>query len=219
MMKRLTGVLVGLTVAASPVAAQEGLGFGGFAGTLGLGAEAAVGLTDAIVVRGGFGIVPFEPGIDGSGVALDLKLPSSYHVGVDLYLNSAFRLSGGVLLRTDDPSVKGALTEPQEIGGTVFQPSEVGTLTGVIDGKDQAPYLLIGFGKHTAPGLGLFVDLGVAFTGEPTVRLGAQGGSLSPNEEPLKSALEQEAREIEDDISAYAKYYPFLSLGVRYGLR
>jgi hypothetical protein len=219
MIKRLAVLLTGLTAITSPVGAQVGLGFGGFAGTLGLGGEAAVGVTDAIVFRGGFGVFPMEPGIDVSGVAVDLKLPSSYHVGVDLYLNSAFRLGGGVLLRNDDPKVKGKLTEPQEIGGIVFQPSEVGTLTGVFDGSDQSPYLLIGFGKHTAPGLGLFVDLGIAFTGEPEVRLGAEGGALSPDEEPLKSALEQEARDVQDDIPSYAKYYPFFSLGVRYGLR
>jgi len=218
MIKRILAVAVLVGVGAPQTVAAQGLGFGVFGGSLGLGGEAAVGVTDRIVLRGGFGVFSFEPTVDVSDLSVELDMPSSYHAGIDLYLNGSMRLSGGVLLRIDDPKLSGTFTEPQEIGGTEFSPAEIGTLTGVLDAKDQAPYLLIGFGKHIDPGVGLFLDLGVAFVGEPDVRLGAQGGSLSPDAEPLKSALEREAQEIEDDLQGYLKYFPFISLGLRFGV-
>ena len=45
-------------------------------------------------------------------------------------------------------------------------PQALGTLTGVVDSRSQAPYVLIGLGKHTSAGMGLSVDLGVAFLGD-----------------------------------------------------
>jgi hypothetical protein len=211
-------VLIGVLVIAPTAVAAQGLGFGVFGGTLGLGGEAAIGVTDRFVVRGGYGFMPFEPSVTVSDLEVTLDLPSSYHVGIDLYVNNALRFGGGVLFRTDDPSVKGTFQSPQEIGGTTFQPSEIGTLTGVFDARDRAPYLLLGFGRHTEPRVGLFIDLGVVFVGEPDVVLGAEGGSLSADTDPLKGALDREATDFEQDMKGYLKFWPFLNLGVRIGL-
>ncbi|NIR80887.1 MAG: hypothetical protein GWO00_21790, partial [Gemmatimonadetes bacterium] len=67
------------------------------------------------------------------------------------------------------------------------------TLTGRIHSGERAPYLLVGFGKHTAPGFGLFLDVGAAFTGDPEVTLDAEGGTFSDQAE-LEARLEEEAR-------------------------
>ena len=100
-----------------------------------------------------------------------------------------------------------------------FTPEEIGTLTGVIESSGSAPYVLIGFGRHTAEGVGLFLDLGFAFMGDPTVRLGARDGTLSDDVDPLMSALLQEAEDFEDDVPGYMKFWPILSLGIRVGAR
>lgn len=218
MIKRTVVLLGALAVIPGTVAAQ-GLGFGAFGGTLGIGGEAAIGLTDRLVLRGGYAFVPVEPSFTVSDLELTFDLPSSYHVGLDVYLNNALRVGGGILFRSDDPLVKGVFTSDQQIGGTTFTPTEIGTLTGVFDGRDRAPYILFGFGRHTQPGVGLFVDVGVAFVGDPDVVLGAEGGSLSADADPLKSALEQEAADMERDAGSYLKLWPFFSLGVRVGLR
>jgi hypothetical protein len=218
MIKR-TVVLLGVLVTAPAAVSAQGLGFGAFAGTLGIGGEAAIGVTDRFVVRGGYGFMPYEPSFTVSDLELTFKLPSSFHVGIDLYLNNAFRVGGGVLWRTDDPTVEGAFTTDQDIGGTTYTPAQVGTLTGVFGGRDRAPYVLIGFGRHTQPGVGLFLDLGVAFVGEPDITLGATGGTLDPNSNAsFRSALDQEATDMEQDAGGYLKLWPWLSLGVRVGL-
>jgi hypothetical protein len=206
-------VLLACTV---PSAATAQFALAARAGTLGLGGELAAGLSERVVIRGGIGIVPFEPNMSFSDLDLSLKLPTVYNVGIDLYLNGAFRLGGGLLFRTDDPTVNGNFTASQEIGGTVFTPQEIGTLTGILDASNRAPYVLIGFGRHTAPGVGLFLDLGVAFTGDPSVTLSAAGGTLSDDPGTI-SALNQEARDFEADMRGYLKIWPILSLGIRLG--
>jgi len=218
MIKR-AAVLLGVLVTAPSAVAAQGLGFGAFGGTLGIGAEAAIGITDRVVFRGGYAFMPYEPSFTVSDLDLTFKLPSSVHLGLDLYFNNALRLGGGIVWRSEDPSVKSVLTASQDIGGTTFTPAEIGTLTGVFDGRDRAPYVLLGFGRHTQPGVGLFIDLGVVFVGEPDIVLGATGGSLSADSEPLKSALVQEATDMEQDAGSYLKLWPFLSLGLRVGLR
>lgn len=217
-MIRRTLALAIAVLATLPVAGSaQGLGLGPRIGTLGLGAEVALGLTDQIVVRGGVGFVPWEPTVGLSGVDVTLKAPTVYNVGLDLYLSDAVRIGGGMLFRTDDPRVTGRFGSDQDIGGTTFTPQQIGTLTGVLDSKDTAPYMLIGFGRHTASGVGLFLDLGVAFIGDPTVRLSAEGGTLSADADPLMSALQQEASDFEDDMRGYLKLWPILSLGIRLG--
>jgi hypothetical protein len=203
-------------VAPCAVAAQ-GLGFGARVGTLGLGGEVAIGLTEGLVVRGGMGITPLERGVTFSDVDVTLKLPTVYNVGLDLYLNGAVRLGGGVLLRSGHPEVTATFSASQDIGGTSFTPQEIGTLAGVIESSGAAPYVLIGFGRHTAEGVGLFLDLGFAFMGDPSVRLGARDGTLSDDAPPLMDALQREASDFENDMRGYLKFWPILSLGIRVG--
>jgi hypothetical protein len=147
---------------------------------LGVGGEAALALGSSAVIRGGIGLMPLELDASISGVDFILTLPETwYNVGLDLYLGPSFRIGGGMLFKPDDPTLAGNFTTTQSIGGRNFTPEEIGTLTGVIDSKDQAPYFLIGFGKHTSSGIGLTLDIGAAFLGDPSVSLDATGGTFS----------------------------------------
>jgi hypothetical protein len=218
MLKRSLVVLVAVASFSPLALAAQGLGLGGRVGTLGLGGELAIGLTDRVVARGGIGFTPFEPTMTFGDLDVSLTIPSVWNVGLDLYLNGAMRIGGGMMFRTSDPEVTGEFNQPQEIGGTTFTPGQLGTLTGVFDSNNNAPYVLIGFGRHTADGLGLFIDFGVAFVGDPDVRLDATGGSLDPDTDPtLRNALDQEAAEFEDDVRGYLKFWPVLSIGFRLG--
>jgi hypothetical protein len=157
----LIGTAVPITVLA------QGLALDARAGTLGLGGEIALDLSERLVVRGGIGITPLEPGTTLSGVDVSLKLPTVYNVGVDIYLNGAVRLGGGLLFRTGDLEVTGDFTADQDLGGTSFTPQQIGTLSGVLDWKDRAPYVLIGVGRHTAQGTGLFLGPGLRVLRRP----------------------------------------------------
>jgi len=218
-MKKLTLVLSAAAIVAGPVAASaQGFGVAARAGTLGLGAEAAVGLGESVAVRGGLGLVPFELNATIDEMAVNLELPRTwYNVGLDLYLNGAFRMGGGMLFKPDDPTLTGDFTTSQDIGGRTFTPDEIGTLTGIVDSQDSAPYVLIGFGKHTSSGVGLSLDLGLAFLGDPDVSLASEGGTFSDQAE-LQSRLDQEAQNFEDDMRTYLRYWPILNLGLRIGV-
>jgi hypothetical protein len=66
--------------------------------------------------------------------------------------------------------------------------------------------------------MGLFLDVGVAFMGEPDFQLDAEGGSLNSQSGPLRTALDTEEQEFEDDAGAYLRYWPILNLGFRIGV-
>lgn len=208
--------VVALTVPAGITA--QGFGVAARAGTIGLGAEAALGITDALVIRGGLGLMPLEPSATISDIDFTLKLPETwFNIGADLYLGSGFRIGGGMLFKPDDPTLEGELLTNVDIGGRDFTPAELGTLTGTLNSKDQAPYALIGFGKHTSSGIGLFLDLGVAFTGDPEVSLDARNGTFSDAAE-LQSRLRTEERNLEEDLGQYLKMWPILNLGLKIGI-
>jgi len=222
-MRNRLAVALSLTVALAVAvpdapAAAQGFGFGFRAGTLGLGAEAALGLGERAVVRAGIGWNPYDPDIALSEIDVTADLPTWYNVGLDLYVNGALRFGGGVLFKPDDPTLSAVFTQDQEIGGQTFTPQQIGTLVGVIDSRDQVPYVLFGFGRHTAPGVGLFVDFGLAFLGQPDFLLDAEGGSLNSDSGPLRDALDAEAQDFEDDAGAYLRFWPIINLGLRIGV-
>ena len=200
-----------------PAPASAQLGVAARAGTLGIGGEAALALSDRLVLRGGLGLVPFDVSTTFDGIDMELEFPESwYNVGLDIYLNGAMRVGGGFLFRPDDPRLTATPVEPVDVGGRTFTPEEIGSLVGVLGGQERAPYLLIGFGKHTSSGFGLTLDVGAAFTGDPEVTLDAEGGTFSDSAE-LDARLEQEAQDFEDDMKGYLRFWPIVSLGVRLG--
>lgn len=210
-------VVATAAAATTPAAATGQLGVAVRGGTLGIGGEIALGLTHRLVVRGGVGRTSYVVTTTFDDVRMEVDLPENwYNAGVDLYLNGVVRLGGGVLIKPENPSMVGRLEESVDLGGQTFTPQEIGMLTGTIASKERAPYVLVGLGKHTDGGLGLSVDVGAAFTGEPRVTLQAAGGTY-PDQAELGARLEQEARNFEADMKTYLKIWPILSLGLRLG--
>lgn len=215
---RLRAVLLGglLGMVAAPAAAQS-LAVSGRISTLGIGAEAGIGAGSMVGLRAGFNVQPFEPSreFDDIDFTLDLASPS-YTLLLDLHPGgSGFRLTGGAVFFGSDHELRGVPTEAVDIGDQSYTPEQIGTLSGMFEVKDVAPYLGIGFGRiggRTGPGF--VVDLGVALQGEPGVQLSASGPIAS---QPVFIAnLEEEEREIEDDAKAF-RFYPVLSLGFAFG--
>ena len=204
-------------LSASPERVTAQFGIAPRIGTLGLGAEAAIELSERFVFRGGAGLSKVEVGTQFSTVPMKLEFPDAwYNVGLDFYLNSAFRIGGGVAFKPDDPSLRGDFAGPVEIGGVTLTPQEVGTLTGSIDMDDTAVFALIGFGRHTASGNGLFVDFGAVVLGAPRVTLSAEGGTYPQDQ--LDPLLRQEEQNFEDDMKPWLEIWPILNIGVRIGI-
>ncbi len=203
------------------VARAQGFGIGARAGTLGLGAEAAMGLSNRVVLRGGLGLLPFKPSTTINDIDFTLTLPKTwYNVGLDFYLTGAMRIGAGILFKSDNPVVDGTIPSNKsvEIGDQSYTSAEISSLHGVLLSKKKAPYVLLGFGKHTASGVGLFLDLGVAFTGDPTVSLSAQGNQTLVDSPEFQSELRKEETKIRNDAGTYLRYWPILDLGLRIGL-
>jgi len=193
---------------------------GARAGTLGFGAEAALGLSDNLVVRGGLGSFFFEFDGEYDDVDYTLSPPSTTGtLGVDFYpTGGSFRLMAGLMFRSGDFELQsGDLSEAGgiEIGDNEYD--EAGTLKGTLASNSTAPFLGLGFGHHTRGGIGLFLDLGVAFMGTTEVGLTAQGPIASvPG---FQQDLDKEAQNIEDDAGDYLEYWPIFSIGLKIPFR
>lgn len=191
----------------------QSVGLGARVGSLGLGGEATLGLSDSFALRGGFGVFPYEYEGEFEGEDYLVTFPTSaWSIGVDFYPGGGpFRLMGGFIGRSGDLGLEADVTDTRQIGGTTY--TESGTLLGTLDQGSVAPFAALGFGKHYDGGLGLFVDLGVAFTGEPDVRLEATGPLAA--QPGIQQDLDQEAQEIEDDSGSYLEFWPIVNLGFK----
>ena len=219
MRKSLLALSTAAIVALPGALTAQGFGVAARAGTLGLGAEAAVGLSDALVLRGGLGLMPLEPSATIDDIDFTLTLPETwFNVGADLYLSSSVRIGGGMMFKPDDPTLVAEITGTQTItiGDQTYSASELVQVDGILDSKDQAPYVLIGFGKHTKSGIGLFLDLGAAFIGEPTVSLTASGPVA--NEASVQAELRKQETNIENDLGTYLKVWPIINIGLKIGV-
>lgn len=206
-----------LAIGAAPSATlAQGVGVAPHVGTLGVGADLAVSLVNRVGLRAGANIFPFDIGISASDVDYTIDLPSpQFTVLADLFLAGSFRLTGGLLVSSDDLTLEGDFTGTVDIGGNTFTAAEVGTLTGAIVTNDVAPYVGIGVGRVAGSAFGFLLDLGVAFQGTPSVLLAADGPIAS--DPAFQAELEAERQEIEDDVDIF-RYYPVITLGFSIGI-
>lgn len=214
---RTLALAVLLAVVAPSMGVAQGIVASGRAGTLGLGADVSFGVLPRLALRVGASFQPWEPSREIDDIEFELQLPSPNFLGaVDLYLAGPLRLSAGVISFGSDIEVTGDLTQPVEIGNETYSPQEIGTLTGLFDTKDVAPWAGIGLGKALGPGVAFTLDLGVAFSGEPEVTLNATG-PLS-NDPVFQANLRQEEANLQEDASL-VELFPVLSIGLSIGFR
>jgi hypothetical protein len=210
-----------LSVASPAIAADVGLGFR--FGTLGIGADVDIGLTDSVILRVGYSGFTYDATIDDTDVSYDADIELSNPFALlDWHaFDGTFRFTGGVVGGNTSADVVG---KPQangtyEIDGRTFTASQVGTLRGELEfGNSIAPYIGIGWGR-AAGGDGRFsflFDLGAVYAGEPDVKLTASCGPAAPPGSAactqLRAAVAQEEQDLADDATEF-RWYPVLSLG------
>ncbi|HSW02213.1 MAG TPA: hypothetical protein VLI39_18765 [Sedimentisphaerales bacterium] len=206
-----------LSLAGAAGAAFEDWAIGAKAGTLGIGGELTTSLLPDVHLRGGvqwFGF-DFEAEFDDIDYDVDIDLLNPMLV-LDWYpFSGSFRVSAGVVFNNSDITLDATLSEPIEIGGSTYDPADVGSLRGESDFDDIAPYIGIGFGNPLSSDgrWGFMTEAGVAFIGSPNVKLRATGPFA--NDPALPADLAQEEEEIEDDMDAI-RIYPVLSMALYY---
>ncbi len=214
-----TRLLFALLIAATPNAlVAQSIAVSPHVGTLGLGIDAGVALSQAVSVRAGLNFQPYAPEPDLSDVVFTLNLPSpSLSAILDVHPGGrSFRFSFGFIYFGSDLDLDAILDEPVDVGDATYAPSELGTLTGTLVTNALAPYVGLGIGNIDAGGTGFFLDLGAAFHGTPDVQLTASGPVASDPE--FRAELDKETAAIRDDVSSF-KAYPVVSVGVRIAVR
>ena len=204
----MLAVLLWNAGAAMPAEVEAGVGFK--AGTYGIGLDLAFGLNKYVSVRGSLQSYDLDETTTEGGIDYD----GTFNLGgVGLFVDlmptgGAFRLTAGILDNRNRITLEAAPLGPQEIGGVVYTPAEIGTLNGAVEFDDQVLYLGIGVGD-VARGkrVGFLFDLGVVFQGSGDVLLESSTGLVNPAD------LEAEVAEIEADISDF-DLWPVVSFGL-----
>ena len=191
--------------------ADDNLWLGVKAGTLGLGVEGTWRPLPWFDLRGG--VNSFEYDHDGTEAGIDydatLDLQSWYGTANFRMPLSPFRVTAGVFNNGNELRLVSRETGAVDVGGTVFTSDEVGTMRGLTTFEDVAPYAGIGFDFGLFGKVGLNLDLGVMYQGEPEIALFSDG--LLADDPAFQDALESERGQLQDEVDRY-KLYPVASL-------
>ena len=218
----VVAALFALTTAS---AGAQSVWLGGRAGTLGVGADISIATSDWFIFRGGAGLLGVETDLTSvSGLADNrsgiLALPKAFYtVGADIEVGN-FRIGGGMLYKGGDPHYAIRLGDGAtiDIGDGTYTEPQITELTTTLLSDAWAPYVLLGFGQHNASGLGLFLDVGVAFLDHPELRMSAAGDAATLRSRGFRDNLRAEQRSVRDDMGDLVNYWPILNLGIRYGV-
>lgn len=212
-------VAAGCVLAISAACAQAGVAVGVKAGTLGLGAEATIGLSDTANLRLGVN----RASIDLSGVVeradkdqnvedVDITLElSTVAALLDWHcFESGFRLTGGAMLNNNEGNLTADVAKRVELGDASYI---VSSLDGTVSFGEVAPYFGIGYGNAVDKSgrLSFALDFGVLLQGSPEVEMTATASNPSL-QNALNADLEKESRKIEEDTEGIT-VYPVISLG------
>lgn len=201
--------------------ANADFGMGVKAGTLGLGAEARWSPLPWLDFRLGANSYDYDDNGAQAGINYDatLVLDTYYATGNFRFPLSPFRLTAGAFANGNEFQMisQDAPGGTFNIGGTTFSADDIGSLRSVASFGSTAPYLGIGYDFELFGKVGLNLDFGVLWQGEPEVTLDATGFWTAPDEiqDLLTPALEAERVELEDELSNF-KAWPVVSLGFVY---
>jgi hypothetical protein len=211
----LKAACVLLLLVAGTANAGNKFGAGVKAGTLGIGVEGTWRPLPYLDVRLGASQYSIDDSGSQAGINYDATLDlDTYHLtGNFRFPLSPFRVSAGLYSNGNELNMQSLDTPTFNIGGTTYTSAEVGTLQSTTSFSSTSPYVGIGYDFSIAGKVGLNLDLGLLWQGEPGVTLTADG--LLANDPTFLSALEAERLELEDEMKDL-KAWPVISLGFVY---
>jgi hypothetical protein len=214
---------------------QPLIGVGVSAGTLGVGPQAAVSVSEFSNVRGGFNFFSYDHAFTKDGVRYDGTLKfRSLQVTWDQYFPhlGGFHISPGALLY-DGNSGHAVAAVPGgnsfTLGNATYYSSSANPVngTGDISFNKAAPMILFGFGNlvpRSNRHFGVNIDVGVVFQGSPNAKLNlagtaclnsAQTACLNTADPAVQANVLSEQNKLNDDLGPF-RYYPVVSLGFSY---
>ena len=219
-----------LSVILTPLAASaSNLGFGLGVGTLGGEVHAAYRLTNFLDVTASFSSYEYEDDFKDEDrneftATADINVP---RVGLQFFPfgNGRLHFEAGVAL--DSPEIK-VTAKPDEnarfnVGGVTYTQAAIGTLTGTVDFDDgNAPYFLIGLGRHIGGGFAWNMSLGAVNYGKPKAKLSTDcefdllGDPINTlGCSGIKAALVDEEAKVNDDLEDF-ELWPIIRIGLSY---
>jgi hypothetical protein len=208
-----------LSFGGSAATAQMGISLR--ASTLGAGGELSFRPNRYLGFRVAANYLRFTRNATIDGISYDVT-PKLENGGafLDLHpLGSALHLTGGVVRNSNEGQVVAQLTGPITIGGSTYQPSDVGTLTGRFSYSSRyVPYAGVGFSGRSR--VSLLFDVGLVFAGYPQASLTGSTNLTGQAKAYFDANVQQEVQQIQDDINRQSvlKYYPVVALGLRFAL-
>ena len=200
--------------------ANDDVWFGLKAGTLGFGAEASWRPIEWLDLRAGGNFFDYDDSGAQAGVNYDatLRLNTYYLTGNLHFPVSPFRLTAGAFSNRNEIRMTSRDMGSFYLGDNVipYQPDEVGTLQSVTSFDSVSPYLGAGFDFDVFGRLGLSLDFGVLWQGDPIVTLTADG--LLASDPGFLADLEVERQQLENEVEDL-KAYPVVSLGFNFNFR
>jgi hypothetical protein len=213
---RSTAIALLLTFLSAGVAnADHDFGVGVKVGTLGLGLEASWQPFLYLDLRIGANLFSTEDDGDVAGIYYDqeLNLESYYGTANIHFPVSPMRVTAGYYSNANELLLVNDQMEDLEIGGVLYPGAGIGTLSSSTTFTNGAPYFGIGYDFTIAGKIGMNLDFGVLWQGEPEVTLTADGTlSTDPG---FQAALEAERQALEDNMSEF-KAWPVLQIGFVY---
>src|SRR4030095_5489490 len=129
------------------------LGVGVKASTLGIGIEAATGVTSRSNVRGSFNFFDYSKAFRSDGIAYSSRLKlRSVQIMYDHYIVGGFHVSPGVLLHNGNRGLATASVPSSQVfslGGVTYFSNATNPVSGEasINFRNLAPMVLAGFGN------------------------------------------------------------------------
>lgn len=201
--------------------ANADFGVGFKAGTLGLGLEGRWSPLPWLDLRAGVNQYDYDTSGSEAGINYDATFSSDnyYLTGNFRFPLSPFRVTAGAYSNGNELLMTSQDTGGSNfaIGGTTFSATDVGSLQSVTSFDSTSPYVGVGYDFEIFGKVGLNLDFGVLWQGEPSITLLATGLATAPQpvQDALGPALELERLELENEVSDY-KAWPVLSLGFVY---
>jgi len=221
MCKLTTKAALAALLLATSGAASADFGVGVKAGTLGVGLEGRWSPLPWFDIRGGVNRYDFDDSGSQSGINYDatFALDNYFLTGNFRFPLSPFRVTAGAFSNGNELQMSSQDTAGADfvIGGVAFTSADVGALQSVTSFAGTAPYFGVGYDFELFGKMGLNLDFGVLWQGEPNVSLLATGFDAAPPQlqAELGPALEAERLELENEISDY-KAWPVVSLSFVY---
>jgi hypothetical protein len=202
--------------------AGDNIWFGVKAGTLGLGLEASWRPVPWLDVRAGANQYDYDDSGSQAGINYDatLALETYYATANFRFPLSPFRMTVGAFSNGNEVEMSSMDMAAYSLGNNPipYLPTEVGTLRSSTTFEDVAPYIGAGFDFNVVGRLGLALDFGILWQGEPIVDL-TSDGTLATDPglagDVFRASLEAERLELENEVEDM-KAYPVIQIGFNF---